>query len=243
MNNKMICTLAVGLAANLLLLAMPLSAQEEESQIPQFEERIFTVQYGNLDAIYEMVRVFRSPFGKMNADRGSSIIVVRDTPETIDRVAKIIAEMDVPPDSIRLTFFVFVATRDATGGLPSDIPEGVTKSLTELTKLMSYRSYRLEGQVLLTVASTANVAETNISSDIGRITIRFTPRYNSQGKILSLEELRLFIVRSNGESSQPFRTDVVVEDGGVSIVGASKINGGDEALLAIVSMDVETLGQ
>ena len=45
----------------------------------------------------------------------------------------------------------------------------------------------------------------------------------------------------DGDYSKLFQTDIGVGNGEVVVAGASKLNGGDEALLVIVTMDAKSL--
>ena len=102
-------------ALALITAVAPAAAQEEEGrQAPKIEEKIFTIKYGDVAEIYRMVRSLNSPWGRTQADQSSSIIVVRDTAETLANIAQVISRMDVAPDNFSFTFFVFTAEKKAS---------------------------------------------------------------------------------------------------------------------------------
>jgi hypothetical protein len=222
-----------------LLPASPASAQEER-QPPPLEERIFTINHGDVNSIFRMIQPFKSRWGRINADRESSIIVVRDTAETIQRIEDIIERMDIAPDNLILTFFVFTATKEgeAGGGVPEDLPSNVLRGLNELRSIMAYQQFSLLDSGMLTLASSAESGDLRISgTDESDIRISFRTSYNRQSRYLRLEHLQMSLLRDN-DWTRLLETEVGIEDGGVAVVGTSKLDGGEEALVAIVTMSV-----
>jgi hypothetical protein len=232
----------MSLALILLLLSSGLvSAQEEQQQqAPKLEERIFTIKHGDVESIYRMVRSFVTPWGRINYDYKSAIIVVRDTKETLDHIAEIIGQMDIPPENLNLTFFAFVATREGTQEIPGNLPEGVRKGLSELGNVMAYKSFQPIDSGMLTLSSSARKGELRLSGkEKGDIEIQFNLQYSSQSRYLKLFELNVGLHKRDLNQWLPLmQTDIGVDDGGVAVVGASKLDGGDEALVVIVTMNL-----
>ncbi len=227
------------LAALLLAPAGYLLAQEEqERQEPEIVERIFTIQHGDVQAIYRMIRSFVTAWGTINADENSSIIVVRDTSEAVAHMAAIIAEMDLAPENIGLTFFAFRATKGGSRTIPEGLPEGVKRGLNELAGVMAYRVFSPIDSGMLTLASSADRGELRLTGIGGAdLEISFKINYSRQSKHLQL--YRLLVRLEKGDDGMSLmQTDIGVENGGVAVVGASKLDGGDEALVVIVTMNV-----
>ena len=232
------------LAVFIMFAALPAAAQEDELlRAPEVKEQIFTVKHADVRAVFGMVRSLLSPYGNAQFDRASSIIVVRDTAESLAHIAEVIATMDVPPDNLRLTFFIFTAVKGVTSEPPADLPEDVGLGLRELSKAMAYGNFKLLDSGMLTLASTANRGELTLSGPReGNITISFDLAYNRQSRYARLGEL--MVVSRHGESwRQLMRTDIGIEHGGVAVVGASKLDGGEEALVAIVTLAVDVAQQ
>ena len=226
-------------AAVLLVPAGVVLAQEaQERQEPQIVEQIFPIKHGDVQSIYRMIRPFVTPWGTANADARSSIIVVRDTKEAIAHMAEIIAQMDIPPENIGLTFFAFRATKGGSVSIPTGLPEGVSKGLDELAKVMAYRAFSPIDSGMLTLASSADKGELRLSGiNDTDIAIEFKLSYNRQGKHLRLRDLSVGLIKEGGWSPL-MQTDIGVDDGGVAIVGASKLDGGEEALVVILTMNI-----
>jgi hypothetical protein len=233
----------IWLAATILLLSAGLAAAQEEQQQqqpPQIEERIFTIKHGDVQSIYRMARSFVTPWGRINYDDRSAIIVVRDTREAIDHIADIIAQMDIPPENIGLTFFAFKATREGAQQIPGNLPEGVRKGLSELGKVMAYKDFQPIDSGMLTLSSGARKGELRLSGkDKEDIEITFDLQFNRQSRHLKLFELIVGLHnREQGKWLQLMQTDIGIDDGGVAVVGASKLDGDNEALVVIVTMNI-----
>lgn len=224
--------------ALIVLLLSPLNAAAQEDKKPELVERMFTINYGNLSSLYDIARDFASENGVVTVDRESKTIIVRDTRKAIENIAAKIAAIDVPPDQIRLTFFVFQASKTEGGQQGSELPKGVTSALDEVKKLMTYKKFSLIDSGMLTMVSTGDGGDLRLSGDIS---ISFRMDYHRESKYLRLENLRLFKVEEDNKLRQLFRTDVALGDGEVIVAGASKLDGGDTALLAIVTMNVTSV--
>lgn len=234
---KKLLTAHLVLALTVLLLS-PLNAAAQENKRPELVERIFTISYADLSTIHDLARRFASEWGVITVDPQSKTIIVRDTRDAIERIATKIASIDVPPDQLRLTFFVFQASKTEGGQQKDELPKGVTSALDEVKKLMAYKSFSLIDSGLLTMVSTADAGDLRVSENIA---ISFHMDYHRESKYLRLDNLTLFKEDEDKKLRQLFRTDVALGNGEVVVAGASKLDGGDTALLTIVTMDVKSL--
>ena len=131
--------LLVAVIALLFLMpAFPVHAQEQERQdIPELAGKIFSIKYRDVKEIHALMASFlSSPFSRISFDRGSSIIIIRDTPESLAKIEQMIKLLDIPPANIRLTFFLFLGSKKSEGTDTSRLPEGVAKGLSELGQVM-----------------------------------------------------------------------------------------------------------
>lgn len=234
---KKILTAHLILVLTVLLLS-PLNAAAQDKKSPELAERIFTISYADLSTVHELARRWATQWGDIVVDPESKTIIVRDTQEAIDRIAAKIAAIDVPPDQIRLTLFVFEASKTEGAMRASELPKGVASALDEVKKLMAYKSFSLIDSGMLTMVSTADAGDLRISDNIA---ISFHMDYHRESKYLRLENLTVFKEEEDNKLRQLFRTDVALASGEVVVAGASKLNGGDTALLTIVTMEARSL--
>lgn len=244
MRNTLSTAAVAALTVFFLFAAMPAAAQEDELlKAPEVKEQIFTIKHASAHLVYNMVRGLITPYGNARFDAASSIIVVRDTEDSLAHIAEVIATMDVPPDNLRLTFFIFTAEKGVSSEPPAVLPDDVGLGLRELGKAMAYGNFKLLDSGMLTLSSTANRGELTLSGpNDANILISFAIDYNRQSRYAGLYELRV-ATRRGDIVRQLMRTDIGIEDGGVAVVGASKLDGGNQALVAIVTLAVSVVGQ
>lgn len=229
-------SLCLPLAAALLFSVLPAAAQDQaEDERPQLEERLFTIRHGSVDDIMRVVRGLVSAAGRVTADPGSSTIVVLDTPGDLERIAAVVVEMDRQPDDLLISFHVFVASREEGESDVGGLPDSVRRGIAELSRVMAYSRFRLVGSEVVNVASNADSVSISITGELD-IGLGFDLDYDPRSRFLSMRNLAMS-VRRGERWSRLLLTDAVVEDGGVAVVGASRLEGGEVALLTIVSME------
>jgi hypothetical protein len=71
--------------------------QSESNRKPRFVTRVFELKYASVQEIAPLIQKWRRPEGTLGQSRfPPGKIVVTDTPERIDEIARIIRELDVP---------------------------------------------------------------------------------------------------------------------------------------------------
>lgn len=234
-------TLRTCLIISLLLAPLSMVVAQEQglgvTQTPELSERVFKINYADTRSVRDAIRILLTPYGRISADRSTQSILVKDTEEALEKVARRIAEIDTPPDQIRLTFFAFKAYKDNRAPRPGNVPQGVKDALDEVSKLMMYSNYELIDSGMLTLISTARKGNLTLSQNLG---IEFGFDYSQQSKLLRMNNFQVYTME-DGEFSRLFQTDVGVGNGEVIVAGASKLNGGNEALLVIVTMAAKSM--
>lgn len=86
----------------------------------------------------------------------SSTMTVRETPDNLDRIARVLAEYDIPSPWVRLNFQIIQANGNTTGD------PRIAEVEAELSKL-----FRYEGYTLLAEAVVSGTAESEVTQQIG----------------------------------------------------------------------------
>lgn len=76
---------------------------QDQANLVPLETRIIKISNSTASAIVDAVKTLLSARGKVTADKLSNSIVLQETDENIDRVAKFINELDCPPRQIRIS--------------------------------------------------------------------------------------------------------------------------------------------
>jgi hypothetical protein len=244
---KTILSIGMTLLTGLVLLFSPESipAQEEgQDQMleqPKMVDAIYKIKYRDVTEIYRLIRGFNSRFGFASADRESSVLVVRDTPEILSKIEEIINAADIQPDNINLTFFLFAVKKGEEINIPENLPGRVKGGLVELAEAMAYRSFQVVSSGLLTINPPASErGYLSLTGNDGKVfDIYFKPVYNRQGRYLRMDELTMQLMPGEQPGRRMLMTDIGLEDDGAAVVGASRLDGGDEALVLVVTMKVQ----
>lgn len=198
----------------------------------QVEERTFQILHADPESILAAVRPLLSDKGTVAADVTNRLVIVVDTPEKLDAVRALIIELDVPPDRLQLTFFIFSARLKAAEDTPvEDLPREVTAALEEVKRLMKYEQFSLMERGLLTLLSGAERGRISLSN---RFEISFAADYNQRTKYLHMNDFSIYH-RKDAAIRQLLQSDIGIGDGEVVIAGVSRLADSKDAVLAIVT--------
>ena len=162
-------------------------------------------RFGDIEiTIYDNIRKQLSPWGTVTINEETRTFFVKDTPEIISLLEQQIESIDVAPDNIRLTFFIFKASKTGTSGSLSELPQGVREGLDQVKEVMAYKSFNLENSGMLTILSTGRRGGLSLSNSYR---IDFAMDYNQGSKLLMLA------------------LDRAVGEGGFHAVGAGGVGG------------------
>jgi hypothetical protein len=151
-------------------------------------------------------------------------LTVRETPDNLEKIARVLEEYDKPTPDVRLRFQVI----EADGFTDTD--PSIADVEAELRKLFQFRGYRLVAQAMLTVTGGSRISQT-LSGGDGRYMISgdATPR---SGNATGLQ-LRLW----HGEHDVILETAVSVRPGQTLVLGTSPKAGSTATLLLTVHAD------
>jgi hypothetical protein len=227
-----ILRIAVVLIVIITVSTLTIAAQEQDEQ-PALSEKVFRIQYADLQReIHPNVNRLLSQYGQAVVNASDSSILVRDTADALRRIEDLIITMDVPPDRLRMTFYAFKATRGQEQQDIGPISPLVIEAIEEVNRLMTFDSFELIDSGLLTLLSSGDAAKLTLSDSFS---IEFRFSYNKQSKFMRLNNMEVYYTAE--EPRNLFRTDIGIGSGEVVVAGVSKLNGGNEAVLIILTME------
>lgn len=155
--------------------------------------------------------------GTMSGTAGA--LTVRETPDNLDRIARVLAEFDVPRPDIRL-HFQLVEADGFTGSDPriADVEE-------QLRQVFQFRGYRLVGEAMVSATDGSRI-EQGLGADhavAGHV-------YFTGPGIVRLEEVELY----SYEGGDRLTTTVNVRPGQTLVLGSATKVGDDVTLLLTV---------
>ena len=203
-------------------------------------KEIVKIKYIGITTAQSILMQYRSRWGKVQAIRERSLIIIEDTPEFVDKLMTILNEIDVKP--LDLEFKI-----DLIMGAIRNIPkEEIDKELVsdplikELKNLLHFNSFeRLDTSII-------KVQDNSISHQrMGGMGMSFQlelmPRYIKEDKSDSFQvELNLtqdkgFTPEAKQRNVTLLATKLALKSGDRQVIGVSRLDGGDKALILILS--------
>ncbi len=140
------------LPAVLLLMIVPLACTREST----IDTRTFALQYIEAGTALGLLDPY--VFGDRPNNPGTisatqSTVTVRETPDNLEKIARVLEEYDVPSPWVRLSFQIIEA--DGAAAVDPDIAEVEA----ELRRLFRYDGYRLVGQAVVSATSRSRVEQ------------------------------------------------------------------------------------
>jgi hypothetical protein len=210
-------------------IAQTVPGREPQQQV---EERTFQILHADPEAILAAIRPLLSARGTVAADVTNRLVIVMDTPDKLEAVRALILELDIPPDRLQLTFYIFSARQGAAGEETKlDLPKDVETALAEVKRLMKYDEFALLDRGLLTLLSGAERGRIALSE---RFEISFATDYNQRTKYLHMNDFSIYH-RKDAAVRQLLQSDIGIGDGEVVIAGVSRLAGSSDAVLVIVT--------
>lgn len=176
-------------------------------------------------------------------DSGCRINVVKDTVMTVTasaeaqaKVADLLRQVDVPPRS--QTFHIMILEAGMEPFPRTELPERVARALDQSSRLLPYKGYRLLEQGLLTTTERGKIA-------LGDPENGFEAQLRVEGGAdpaspLLVRSFEMTRAKFEQVGDQQFRRTVIetsftIDPGQTVVLGASHFEGGDQALVVLVT--------
>jgi len=216
----------------------PMAAQENSA--PELKKEIVKINYIELTSAYSILMNYKSRWGKMQAIRERNILIIEDTPEFVDKLMTILNEIDVKP--LDLEFKV-----DLIMGVSQDIPNlEIDKELSadplikELKNLLHFNAFeRLDTSIIKILDNSRS--HQRMGGKGMSFQLELKPRYIKENKS-DYFQVELGLIQDKGFTSEAkhrnitlLATKLALKSGERQVVGVSKLDGGDKALILILS--------
>lgn len=175
---------------------------------PQLDTRTFPLQYLSAGAAQGLITpyVFTDRAGAAGSlSFTESTVTVRETTDNLDKIARVLAQYDVPSPWVRLHFQLI----DADGASTGD--SSIAPVETELRKLFRYQGYKLVGETVVSGTAQSHVEQAMLPEggysyylavDVGEIRMIGDTGYVSLQVHLRYGPLGSFATRINARAGQ-----------------------------------------
>jgi hypothetical protein len=224
-----------------------LYAQQETGQ-SNLRKEIVKVNYIEARSAYSILMPYMSRNGKLQLVRESNMLIIEDIPDIVDKILSILKEIDVKPLDLQFTVDLILgavsedSSEDASGSTRDRKLES-DPLIKELSKLLTYESFKRLDSTLINVQDNSRSTQRLGGGGLS-FRLDLLPRYIKEETNDSIRvELSLTSTRYKKDGSPIsltlIDTTISLKSGDRSVVGVSKLNGGDKALILILSGHVK----
>ncbi len=220
-----------------------LDAQQNTEQ-PNLRKEIVKVNYIDARSAYSILMPYMSRNGKLQLVRESNMLIVEDIPDIVDKILSILKEIDIKP--LDLQFTVDLILGSMSGDQDADpLQERSSRELgsdpliRELKKLLKYESFKRLDSTMINVQDNNRSTQMMGGGGMG-FRLDLQPRYIKEEKGDSIRVELSLSSRQYKKDGSPLsltliETTLSLKSGDRHVVGVSKLNGGDKALILILS--------
>ncbi len=256
MKKTMIALVALGFALTIVTPALaedpaaaPAQAQREEAK--NLRKELVRLKYVRADQIVGLLRAYTSRDGFITSQNALPfVLTVADTPENFDKVLAVIRELDVKPADVQYTVQLVLGS-ETDAATDADLKNDPI--VKELGKFLRYKGYTLLDATLVRTVNRDN-AEVKFGPK-AEFELVLRPEVAGDAKApLIKTEIRLrqimraatSVIKEGKEvpAGSPIEVRTLIESalnvksGDRTVVGVSKLDGGDKGLILIISAKI-----
>ncbi len=163
-------------------------------------------------------------------------ITVRETPDNLGKIERVLAEYDVTRPGIQLRFQLIEAFQRVPTGEPLPTDPRITTVEAELRKLFQFEGYRLAGEAVVYALDGSEISQTLSGA---KMPAGVRQEYMVEARVLRGPEngLRLEEVSLYSMGGRKLRTTVNVRPGQTLVLGSSSMEGASGTFFLTVTAE------
>lgn len=211
---------------------------------PEIKKELVRLKYvsGN-DVIQLIMTYLDGRYERVNMDSSKKILTLSATAENIEKVKQVLREIDVKPSDILFTVQLVLGSETEAGGAD---PIQNDPLIRELRSLLRYKSYTHLDSSLVQVVHKENAEVVMGPKAEFEFALRPEVAGDAKAPVIKTQiRLRQVLRAATPESAtmkdaQPVVTTLIestlnIKSGERTVVGVSKLDGGDKGLILIIS--------
>jgi hypothetical protein len=250
MKNGMIALLALAFTLAIVLPVLAEdpagpAAQAQKDETANLRKEIVKLKYVRATDIQNFLYAYVSREGHIQVNSNMpTILSISDTPENVEKILAAIREIDVKPADILFTVQLVLGS-EADAATDADLQ--TDPIVKELRKLLRYKGYTILDSTLIRVINRENASVVLGPKAEFEFALRPDVAGDAKTPVIKTEVRLRQITRLGGTTAkdgtyQPM-TNVVtliesslnIKSGDRTVVGVSKLDGGDKGLILIIS--------
>jgi hypothetical protein len=238
---KKVFCISVILALSFVLLGAGLGQENK----PKMRQEIVKLKYIDKDEILNVLHTFISREGRISPSTKSGLLTISDFPENVEKVLAVIRELDVKPADIQFSIQLVLASTEDEPGKSEDLIKD-DPLIKELRNLLNFKFfYPLDSSFIRAI----DREESEVTmGEKAELMLQLRPKYVREEKEELIQvEARLYkivpVVYAPGatQTQTPYSSmtlltsNFTMKSGEKTVVGVSKLDGGDKGLILIIT--------
>jgi hypothetical protein len=228
----------------LLVGISPMLYANQNPEQSNLKKEIVKVNYIEARSAFSILQPYMSGAGKLQLVRESNMLIIEDIPEIVEKILSILKEIDVKPLDLQFTVDLIVGLMSEASAADSAVARSDKKLksdplIKELSELLTYESFKRLDSTLINVQDNSRSTQ-RLGGEGMNFGLDLQPRYIKEASGDSIRvNLNLSSTRYKNDGSPIsltlIDTTISLKSGDRSVVGVSKLNGGEKALILILS--------
>jgi len=223
-----------------ILCGSILGFQRTSGERGETRTEIVTIKYIDVKWAEDLLHPYTSRRGRINRLHDGNKLVIEDTPENVEKILSILKEIDVKPLDLQFNVDLILGSTDSQSGEEADKQLKSDPVMKELGQLLQYKSFKRLDTALVKVQDNKRSTQ-RMGGEHLMFRLDLRPRYIEEDKGDSIQ-VDLYLSQDMGLTSEGKRksitlveTSLSIKSGERTVIGVSKLNGGDKALILILS--------
>lgn len=230
--------------------ALGVFASESQAPRPELRKELVKLKYVRARQVVELLQGYQSEYGRIRINDELNIVTIRDIPEIVEKMLSVVNEIDVKPVDILFTVDLIVGSFEeeleevtAVRKKTTDKELAADPLMKEMQRVMSFKTLNKIGSALMRIQD-SKYSEQIIGGSGYEFRLALTPRYVREEKQdtfqvhIDLRHDRVINLGGERQTEKNVRlieTAFTLRSGDKTIVGVSKLDGGDKALILVIS--------
>jgi len=225
------------LALSFVLLGAGLGQENK----PKMRQEIVKLKYIDRNEILGMLQTFVSRDGRIMPSPQGGLLSISDYPENVEKILAVIRELDVKPVDIQFTIQLILASIEDEPGKSEDLIKD-DPLIKELRSLLNFKFfYPLDSSFIR--ALDREYSEVTMGRE-AELRLALQPKYIKEEKedLIQVEaRLSKLVYMPTGQGAQEMQSNTLLtsnftmKSGDKTVVGVSKLDGGDKGLILIIT--------
>lgn len=175
-------------------------------------------------------------FGSFSADRDSNMFTIRIYRNKIAEFERLLKKIDVEKKKVLFRIFTVIASNEGNGSAIKN--KDLDKVLEELKKVLSFKSYKLDGASMITAKEGPNDNFLTLQTKLPNLNLQIED-VRVKGDKPGSREIEIRELRLRAYKNILIETETSIKEKGYLVAGVSRVGENGDALVLIINAEIK----